>query len=479
MNYMQLPLHLSVVITGSVIALPLAVGAAMLVALNRDALGTLPPYQLSEEFLQLREKSYNSSSPDTSEGEAILIRDEQTPIQKHGAAEAFRYGYYQIARQKWEESLKIFSNDPETVIYRENARAISLGRASTVTIAVSVPIGEEPNVAQEILRGVAQAQQEINGWGGIDGKRLVVKIANDNNDPDLARAIAEQLVRDESVLGVVGHNSSNASIAAAPLYERARLVMISPTSVARELSGMGEYLFRTTPSSRIIADTLVGYILDVAQVRKITICYDSESKASTSFKEEFSLSYLDRGGDVVRRECDFTSNNFDPDAMIASAIAEESEALLVIPSVDNLEAAVKIIKANRNRLKLFSNHSSYTYDSLAEGGMSLKGMVLSVPVSPDSYSEFSTVARKLWGNSGSWRTASAYDATKSLLKAMEMEGFTREGIQRAMNDPFFQVSGSAGDVQFYLSGDRKGDAMLVRVESGSVSGTGVDFVPLR
>ncbi|HBY75884.1 MAG TPA: ABC transporter substrate-binding protein, partial [Cyanobacteria bacterium UBA11148] len=50
-------------------------------------------------------------------------------------------------------------------------------------IAVSVPMESNLNKAQEILRGVAQAQNEVNRNGGINGMLLKVAIANDENDP--------------------------------------------------------------------------------------------------------------------------------------------------------------------------------------------------------------------------------------------------------------------------------------------------------
>lgn len=58
-----------------------------------------------------------------------------------------------------EQSLSRRSNDPEALIYLNNAR---IGEKETYTIAAVVPIGTEKTSAKEILRGVAQAQNEIN-----------------------------------------------------------------------------------------------------------------------------------------------------------------------------------------------------------------------------------------------------------------------------------------------------------------------------
>lgn len=58
-----------------------------------------------------------------------------------------------------EAALKLNKNDPETLIFLNNARIVT---AKNYTIVASVPLGTDPNGSLEILRGIAQAQHEIN-----------------------------------------------------------------------------------------------------------------------------------------------------------------------------------------------------------------------------------------------------------------------------------------------------------------------------
>ena len=142
---------------------------------------------------------------------------------------------------------------------------------------MSVPIGGNLNVAKEILRGVAQAQDEVNKSGGINGVLLQVEIANDDNASLVAKQIADEFVKDPSTLAVVGHNSSDVSLAAAPEYQKGKLVMISPTSDARNLSGFGNYIFRTIPTNRSQAETLSNYATKTLGKTNIVVCLDIPS----------------------------------------------------------------------------------------------------------------------------------------------------------------------------------------------------------
>jgi len=64
------------------------------------------------------------------------------------------------------------------------------------------------------LRGVAQAQDEANRKGGIDGVGLEFTIIDDDNNPAITREMARLLVENNRLMAVVGHNTSDASMAA-------------------------------------------------------------------------------------------------------------------------------------------------------------------------------------------------------------------------------------------------------------------------
>ncbi|MGL5794133.1 MAG: ABC transporter substrate-binding protein, partial [Waterburya sp.] len=224
-------------------------------------------------------------------GDKILITADNNP-DKQAAVEKFAAHNYIEAQTKFTDSLERYSNDPETLIYYNNS--LTVGENETITIGASVPVGGSLDVAKEILRGVAQAQNEINQQGGLkrDGIKtlLRVQIANDDNQPEIGQQIAANFVANQQIMGVVGHNSSDVSIAVAPIYQKGGLVMVSPTSTARKLSQAGSYIFRTTPSTRILAEALAEYTVNELNQQKIAICADSASPASQSFKDEFSLS---------------------------------------------------------------------------------------------------------------------------------------------------------------------------------------------
>ena len=427
---------------------------------------------------RLAQPTSNKSIRDRiSTGNKVLLTADNTP-DKQVAAKAFAAGDYSKAAAKFSSSLQLYPNDPEALIYMNNAVAASKG--NKLKLAVSVPVGGNLNVTKEILRGVAQAQNEINQSGGSRGRLIQIEIANDDNNPEIAKQIATKFVKDSRILAVIGHNASKVSIAAAPIYQEGELVMISPTSTARELSTMGNFIFRTTPNTRIIADTLARYAVKSAHKSSIAVCVDSQSNASQSFRQEFTIALFEHGGEVTSTLCDFSDPYFNPDKIPSQAISDGSDTLLLIPHVNNINQAIEIAKANRHRLTLLGNHSMYTYETIKEGQKYVNGLVLPVAWHPGikHNPSFLTNAKSLWGTVGSWRTATAYDATKVAIAGLKAEA-SRKQLQKSLSNSGFLLNGATGKIKFMASGDVQGKADLVKIKPGSSSGTGYDFVGLN
>ena len=411
-----------------------------------------------------------------SEGEKLLIAAE-TNADKAQAIAAIAKKDYATAVSKWEASLSKQRSDPEALIYLNNAK---IGEQKSLTIAVSVPIGGNLNVAKEILRGVAQAQTEVNSQGGINAVPLKIVIVNDDNKIEVGKKVAQALAQDQSILAVIGHNSSEVSIAAAPTYQAGGLVMMSSTSIAKELSGLGSYIFRTVPSVRFQADALSQYAVKKQNKKNIGICLNSTAKASQSIKEDFTAAVFSDGAKISRVNCDLSSPDFNADQVIQEMLNDRVDALLLSPGVEKIEKGVEVAVIARNRLLLLADSTMYTFKTLQLGQGAIADMVITVPWHPEFLlnNPFAGNAVKLWGGDVNWRSATSYDATLAIAGGLRQNS-TRAGLQQTLSSNTFELEGAAGKIAFQPSGDRANPAILVKVSKGDRAGVGYDFVPLR
>lgn len=398
-------------------------------------------------------------------GEKILIKADMNS-QKEEAAKAFAKGDFKTAIEKLESSLVLKKNDPEALIYLNNAKAAQKGK--TFRIAVSVPIdGKNFGIDQEMLRGVAQSQNDWNNSRGSGGTMLQVKIANDDNNEEIAKEIAQELVKDQQISAVVGHNASEVSIAAAPIYNNGGLVMVSPTSGASQLSDKGKYIFRTVPSVDVDAKNLAPYAIETARKRKFAMCIDRKSPYSTTLASAFKKSVQKAGGQSSDIPCEFSDSAFDAVKFIKDAKNNGVDGLLVTPSVERMEPAIQLVK-NREGLAIFGGSTMYSYDILDKGKKDAEGMVLAVAWHSEATpgNGFPISARNLWGAEVNWRTAMSYDATQAIVEALVQSGNDRKKLRDELAR--INANGATGNIAFTDLGDRKleggGLGILVKVE---------------
>ncbi len=408
-------------------------------------------------------------NPQISLGEDLLIVDGATPEKKAGI-QAMGQGNYLEAIQQFQRSLLQVPDDPETYVYLSNARSLIKNDAAPLRIAASLPMGKNPTIAQEMLRGIAQAQDRINELE-INGVSLEVVLVNDNNDPGTVRNLATIVADDPKILAVIGSNDSGTSIAGAEIYQAKGVTMISPTSFANQLSDFGPYIFRTIPKLTAMADRLADHAITQKKAKRFAICFDSSSVDNMSVKEDFVKALQQRGAQVVAEDCDMHSSNFNPEDAVQVALSRKADALMISPHIDHQDVSIALIKAVNNRIPLFSTATLYTSTVLPLGGKSLEGLTLVTPWHPEQYSSTSFLARaeQRWGKTSlTWRTALSFDATQAIATAIQQispdQAITRITLQQQLRSPGFTAQGAGKSVQFLETGDRDGTPILVQVQ---------------
>lgn len=120
-----------------------------------------------------------------------------------------------------------------------------------IVVAVAGPMtGQYAAFGASMRLGAHWAANAINKKGGIGGKPIRLIVEDDVCDKAKARAVAQRLVAEKVAL-VVGHHCASASIAAAPFYAAAGIIMISPGTTDPQFTDKraGPTIFRLAPRS--------------------------------------------------------------------------------------------------------------------------------------------------------------------------------------------------------------------------------------
>ncbi|MDF5722839.1 MAG: AAA-like domain-containing protein [Rhizonema sp. PD37] len=407
-----------------------------------------------------------------SQGERDFFLGEQNYFLKQGI-EYFENSDYHNAEKQFEKAKKDYKDDIEAEIYYNNTLAHQ--NDNYLSLAVIVPINATKKLSQEILRGVAQAQSEYNKKATNKDRLLNIVIVNDNDDPSQAQTVAQELIKDKKVLGVIGHASSAASEKALPEYQNAGLAMISSTSTSTALSQEKfKVFFRTIPSDKMTAEMLAKYAIN-QRLKRVVIYYQQGDIYSESFKNAFTKSLNDQGGSVVRSK-DLTDPTLVPFDEVDSVITDKVNAVVFLPKFGLISTIIgiageqqKMIKTKTlpKTLKLLGGDTLYSSETLQRGQEAIEGLVVAVPwfAKQSGSKNFAERACERWGGGVSWETAATYDATQAFIKAMsKLDNPTRQTVLEKL--PFIKLSNNetSGSELKFIHGERNNaEPVLVKV----------------
>ncbi|MEG3991276.1 ABC transporter substrate-binding protein [Microcoleus sp. S28C3] len=445
-------------------------------------------------------------------GEESLLKSSTPRLKQDGVNEFAKSNYreaFNYFKRSWHEEER---KDPETLIYMNNA-LLKAKKADYYTIAVIVPVRTneqgraELDLPKEILRGVAQAQTEVNlklfnseierNLNGLDfqenqaikGKGLQVIIADDANVKDESIARANSLVKLGGVLGAIGHYTNAMTAHTVDIYNQNHLVLISPGSTTEAATEKPrKFFFRTVPRTKVSVEVFVKYLIEKKGQTTAAGFYSTSSESTSSFWEEFRKQFRERGGNIAKiTEFDLSKSDFDVKKAIQEVRQTEKTTIVLSPSHGPIaiKNAMALFQANLDRNWVVGTGGIYSQNTLEAAAKlpSFEKMAVAVSWhhlnSPDR--KFLEDTRKLWEGNVSHRTALTYDATKTLIQAIEeQQQPSREGMQKTIANPDFSVTGATGTIQFDKTGSRKNfSPILVHIVKCSQEQFGVTFVPIE
>ncbi|WP_166481819.1 AAA-like domain-containing protein [Scytonema sp. UIC 10036] len=429
-----------------------------------------PPQPPRQEPLEPQQ----SISAFFSQGEHTLFSGNENVNRERGS-EAFRKKDYKQAVKYFQSAIEAFPYDPELQIFYNNAKAHEKG--NPVTLAIVLPIATRREISQELLRGVAQAQDGFNSSDAENTRLLNIVIADDKNEPTQSQKIAQKLAKDQKVLGVIGHYTSTNSQAALPEYEKAGLAMIAQ-STSTSLSGLkNKVFFRAVPSDKEMATKLADYA-NQKGYQKVIIFYNQGDIYSQSLKKEFEQSFKGRGGKVVEN-IDLalpTLNTSNKDFF--STYLNKADGVVLFPKTQSISVALEIARAQlknlgSKKLPLLGGDALYDPEILKSGREAVEDLVLAIPwfAEAENSKKFAGQARDKWGGQISWRTAATYDATQAFIQALSMSkssNLSRQTVLKNLKSLKISQQDTAGyPLQFDQEGERKQEPALVKVVRGS------------
>ncbi|MBK8014803.1 MAG: ABC transporter substrate-binding protein [Deltaproteobacteria bacterium] len=204
----------------------------------------------------------------------------------------------------------------------EGGDVILLGEVGSLT-------GAQATFGISTRNGIELAIRDINEKGGVRGKKLAVRVYDNQGKPEESANAMTRLIAQDKVVLILGEVASTNSLAMAPKAQASQVPMISPSSTNPKVTEVGDYIFRVCFIDPFQGFVMAKFARDHLKATSAAILKDQKSDYSIGLTEVFTEQFTKLGGKVVSTEA-YAQGDTDFRAQL-TAIRRTKPDVLYIP----------------------------------------------------------------------------------------------------------------------------------------------------
>jgi len=171
---------------------------------------------------------------------------------------------------------------------------------NTIKIGVFLSLtGATASYGVSALNSIKLATEETNRAGGINGKQVELVVEDDHSTTQDVPGIVTRLITEAKVQALLAEPVSTRAMAAAPIAQSNRVVMISSASVKPELTMHGDYIFRACFISSTEGEAIAKFATGKLKAKTAAIILDDKNDYAVVLAKFFEESFQRLGGKIV------------------------------------------------------------------------------------------------------------------------------------------------------------------------------------
>jgi len=340
----------------------------------------------------------------------------------------------------------------------------SAGGTDPVYFGVSAPLtGNLAEYGRLWQQGFELALEKVNAEGGIDGRPVELVWEDSQSDPKQSTAVAQKFVADERIIAELGDFSSNASIAASPIYSAGGLVQFGFTNSNPDFTLKGdEYQWSTSLTQDFFQDWNAQIAKEYADT--VAVVYQETDWGKGAF-EYFKAAAEEIGLDIVYSSA-FLPDSTDFRPILIQARDAQPEAFVHIGyGPDGALIANQLRDVGYDGPFFGGQNTPEFTEAAAEAaeGDIISGAFIADGPAPE-VQEFVAAYKAKWPDEepGDFNVY-AYDALIVLVEAARHGGPTREGVLKGFQEVESFPSVQWGPFSFDQETRRPADPQLKEI----------------
>jgi branched-chain amino acid transport system substrate-binding protein len=329
--------------------------------------------------------------------------------------------------------------------------------------------GIQGELGINLRNGVQLAVEEINAAGGIAGRKVELVVEDDLGTPQGARDAENKLI-DGGVAAVIGHMTSDQTVAGYGVAEARGVLLLSATASTAVMTAKADLFFRTVASTDAMGQGLATYIRQKKGIQRIAIIYDQDNK---TYSEPLMQSFLDTftrlGGEVTRQVKFSAAATPDFSPMVDNLKASDAAGVFIIASPHDTALIAQEISLKFWKADLFASSWAQGEALFQNGGKAVEGietiMAFDVNDPAPDLVRFKAAYQKRFAAEPIFSAMEGYETMMLLAAALQKTAGDAYGLPEALLE-VQDFKGLTGPLQM----DSFGDALRPLVIQKAVGG---------
>lgn len=345
----------------------------------------------------------------------------------------------------------------------------SSNKDKEIKIAVTGPLtGDYAQYGQAFQRATELMAKQVNKKGGVNGAKIKLEVVDDKNDPKEATNVAQRLVSDKDVTAVIGHFSSSACLAAAPVYQKAGLVELSPTSSHPDFTKQGTYMFRNINTQATEGPVLADFAVKNLGKKNIAVIYINNDWGLTA-KDNFIKSVEKLGGTITASEPFIGGQTKDFTPTITKIKGTNPDLIFIAAMYSESGMIAQQIKQLNYNVQLLGTSALDNQQLIKQAGSAVEGLLLTsnfLSANPaEKVQNFVKEYKNAYGVEPDQFAAVAYDSLGLIIEALKTSGADRSKLRDALAS-IKDYDGVTGKTSFNENRDVVKDLTLMEIKDG-------------
>jgi branched-chain amino acid transport system substrate-binding protein len=283
--------------------------------------------------------------------------------------------------------------------------------------------GDVAMFGKPTLDGMKMAAEEINAAGGVLGKKIEIVEADNRGDKQEGASVTQKFISRDGVTAIVGDPTTGITKVAAPIAQKAGVVLLSAGATGPGVVEVGDFIFRNTLLDSIAIPACIEYFAKDLGFKKVAIVTSDNNDYSVGLSQTFRDAAAKVPAIKIVADEKVKDGDKDFSAQITNIKAKKPDVILF--SGYYTEGALIMKEARKQGLKapMFGGDGLFSPKFIELGGPAVEGSMSALGFSteqatPETAKFIETYKAKMNAEPGLF-DAQGYDAVMLLVDAMK------------------------------------------------------------